>query len=300
MAQQAAQLPAAGEIFLDHVGWYVPDLYAAGQTFARLGFGLTPTALHGDRDPRSGALIRQGSANRLAVLERGYLEFLGAVPGSDTAVARHLRDEMARYVGVHLTAFAVSDAAAEVTRLEEAGFELQPLVNLRREVEGADGNPAEAAFTVLRAAFGSIPEGRMQTLTHHTPEHVWQERFMTAENAVSGLAGVVYAVEDPAQSAARLSAFTGRPATGDDPGETVALDRGWLKFYRPGDLSEFCGLRSIHPPAVAAIGLTSSDLAQTRGFLSAQGVGLLRDEPDRLVIGPEDAAGCALIVEPTG
>lgn len=298
MAQQAAQLPAAGEIFLDHVGWYVPDLDAVGRTFSRLGFRLTPTALHGDRDPQSGALIPQGSANRLAVLERGYLEFLGAVPGTDTPVSHHLRDEMARYIGVHLTAFTVPDAAAEEARLAALGFELQPLVNLRRGVEAADGSQAEAAFTVLRAAFGSIPEGRMQTLTHHTPEHVWQDRFITAENAVAGLAGVIYAVDDPAESAARLSAFTARPATGEGSGKVIALDRGWLRFCRPRDLTDMFGLRGIRPPAVAGIGVTSRDLAQTRSFLSAQGLGFLRDEPERLVIGPEDAAGCALIVEP--
>lgn len=109
----------------------------------------------------------------------------------------------------------------------------------------------------------------------------------------------VYAAHDPAESAQRLAAFTERPASSHGPGEVVALNRGWLAFYRPGDLADLFGVKGFQTPAVARIGLTSRDLAQTRDFLIGKGVGLLRDEPERLVVAPQDAAACALIVEPT-
>jgi catechol 2,3-dioxygenase-like lactoylglutathione lyase family enzyme len=297
MADENKQLPARGEIFLDHVGWYVPDLDQAASIFGRLGFPLTPYSLHGDRDPETGEVIPQGSANRLAVLERGYLEFLTDVADTDTPVSAHLRDEMDRHIGVHLTAFSVANADAEADRLGAEGFSLQPVVHLRRSIEGADGTEVEAGFTVLRAAFGSIPEGRMQTLTHHTPEHVWQDRYIGRDNGIIGLSEVVFAVTDPADSAARIGKFTARQVAAMDPGVAVALDRGRLTFMEPGQARQYLGTDSLPAaPAAVAVRLVSHDLSRTRDFLRAQGVPLAIDAPDRLVIGPDEALGCALIV----
>ena len=76
MPANTRQTPDAGQIFLDHVGWFVPDMDAAARAFEKLGFGLTPFSIHGDRDPATGALRPLGTANRLVMLERGYLEIL--------------------------------------------------------------------------------------------------------------------------------------------------------------------------------------------------------------------------------
>jgi len=293
------QVPAPGEVFLDHVGWMVPDIDAAARAFARLGFPLTPYSLHGNRDPASGRVVPQGSANRLAVLERGYLEILTPVAGADSPVARHLRDSIARYVGVHLVAFTVADAEAEARRLAAAGFDLQPTVNLRRTAEGADGTEVEVAFTVIRAAFGSIPEGRIQTLTHLTPEHVWQPRYVARDNGLVALAEALFAVPDPLESAQRLACFTGRPAAATADGAAVALDRGRLSFLTPDGVAGRCaGLVAPPPPSIAALGFVSRDLAATRAWLTAHGVRLLADQPARLVVDPGEAMGAALIVEP--
>lgn len=299
MTERARQLPASGEIFLDHVGWYVPHLDDVARSFGRLGFPLTPSSIHGDRDPETGAIIPQGSANRLAVLERGYLEFLSDVEGTETPVGNHLRREMDRYVGVHLIAFSVSDAVGEADRLAGDGFRLQPTVNLRRTIEGADGADVEVAFTVVRAAFGSIPEGRIQTLTHHSPEHVWQRRYMARENGIVGLAEVVFSVADPVASAGRLAKFTGRSAIETETGMSVPLDRGKLTFFEPKDVPRKLGIQAMpEAPATVAIGLISHDLGKTREFMRAQGVHLAVDEPNRLIVEPDEALGSALIVYP--
>ena len=53
-----------------------------------------------------------------------------------------------------------------------------PLVNMRRPVATDDGEE-EARFTIARIAPGSMPEGRMQFLTHYTEHLVWPEPFST-------------------------------------------------------------------------------------------------------------------------
>ncbi len=301
MVAAGRQLPDRGEIYLDHVGWMVPDMDAATRAFTRLGFALTPYSLHGNQDPETGRMVQQGSANRLAMLERGYLEILTPVAGADTAMARHLKDSMGRYVGVHLIAFAVAEAEAAAGRLASAGFRLQPRVNLRRTIEAADGSQVQVAFTVVRARFGSIPEGRLQVLTHLTPEHMWQARYIARDNAIAGLCEVVLAVPDPAASAGRLARFTGRGARQTDGGSTISLDRGRLTFSTPEAIARrYGGLRSppVPGPAMAALGLVSRDLDRTRGFLLGRGVGLLTDQPECLIVDPQDAMGAALVIEP--
>ena len=118
------QVPKQGEIFLDHVGWFVNDIDAASITFEHLGFPLTPYSVHGDVDPNTGKQRLVGSANRLAMLKTGYLEILTPLKEADTPVSRHMHDCLSRHIGVHLAAFTVADAQEEASRQREAGFQI--------------------------------------------------------------------------------------------------------------------------------------------------------------------------------
>ena len=208
---EVRQQPEGDEIFLDHIGWFVPDMDAASRALERLGFILTPYSVHGDRDPVTGALRPVGTANRLIMLEQGYLEILTPVGDVDTPVARHMRATLAaRGAGVHLIALTVADAARKAAALAASGFTLQPTVNLRRTLEAANGDNAEVAFTVIRPAFEQFPECRMQVLTHHTPEHMWQARYMAQPNGIVGLDGVALEVPDVAETSARIAKVAGK------------------------------------------------------------------------------------------
>ena len=45
------QLPAGGDIFLDHIAHFVPDKDAARKALARLGFAPTPFSIQTNREP---------------------------------------------------------------------------------------------------------------------------------------------------------------------------------------------------------------------------------------------------------
>lgn len=291
------QVPDDGEIFLDHVGWMLPDMDEAAMAFERMGFPLTPLAIHKDRHPETGEPVLVGSANRLAILPLGYLEFLTPVEGADTVVSRHMQGAIARHVGVHLIAFTVSDAERYGETLVERGFELHPTVHLRRMVEGENGEEVEAAFTVIRAKLGSIPEGRLQVLTHLTPEHVWQNRLLPKENGLLGLAEAVFAVDNPLESAARLERFTGREPVEADGEVVIPLSRGQLRFLTPDAAGALVGGLVPAPPSVAAVGLVSSDLGKTRAFLDGAGFSVAAGQ-DRLLIRPDEACGVHFIIYP--
>ena len=71
-----------------------------------------------------------------------------------------------------------------------------------------------------------MPEGRIQMLTHHTEETVWQPRWLTHPNSAIGLIDVVIAVADVEEAAQRFARFTGGAVTRTPGGAVLRLDRG--------------------------------------------------------------------------
>ena len=216
------QLPTNEEIFLDHLGHFVPDPEAATRALIRAGFAPTPASVGVNPDASP-----TGTGNVTAMLRRGYIEVLFKT--ADTALGQEFDSALARHAGVHLAAFAVSDAAKAHRRLSETGFAVRPLVQFARPVETGSG-PATAAFTVARVERGVMPEGRIQILTHRTEHVVWQPRWLVHPNGALGLASVVFAVADPEEAAQRFARFTDRPATARQCGYTIALDRGRVEI----------------------------------------------------------------------
>jgi hypothetical protein len=302
LAVTRGQLPEPGEVFLDHVAWFVPGMAAAEQCFDRLGFTLTPFTPQSNTGPDGP--IAAGTGNRCAMLEAGYLEILTSVPGCETELSRQLGAALGRYTGIHLVAFATADAEAEGRQLQAQGFDPLPAVHLRRPVKGAGqgaGQDAEAAFTVLRLAPGAMAEGRIQFLTHHTPDLVWQRRFIAAGNFVTGLTGVVIAADDMAEAARRYGDFTGRAPDIAGDNAVIALDRGCLIFAG----LERCralvpGIAIPAMPFIAAVMLESRDVAATRDFLKGRGVDAQELAAGAMAVPADEAMGASLVIHPPG
>jgi hypothetical protein len=294
------QLPQAGEVSLDHVAWFAPETEAEGRAFERLGFVLTPYVQH-RAATADGGLELSGTANRCAMLQRGYLEILSPVQGSGTALANQLRAGLARYPGVHLVAFGIADAEAERSRLFGEGFDPRPVVSLRRRVAVDGGGEADAEFSVVRTAPEVMPEGRIQFLVHQTPHLVWQPRYLAHENAIEALTGVLVAVADVAEAAGRYARFTGRRAEALGEGcAVIALDRGRIAFAPWNAARHDRRTAPAAPPFMAAVALQSSDLDATRSFMASRRVRLVTEGASYLVVHPDDAAGTALVIHAQG
>jgi hypothetical protein len=216
------RLPAGDEIFLVHVGHFVRDAAAARDALERCGFAPTPVSIQVNTD-QAGGVHPTGTGNITVMLPHGYAEILFKT--SDTALSRELDVALERHAGLHLAAFAVADAETAHRRLAENGFRVRDLVRMQRPVETATG-AGTAAFTIARVEPGAMPEGRIQMLTHHTEETVWQERWLSHANSVLGLIDVVIAVADVGEAAQRFARFTGRAVTPTPGGALLRLDRG--------------------------------------------------------------------------
>ena len=263
-------LPAPGEVVLDHVGLFVPDLARAAEAFARLGFALTPFSPQRHRLAQGQPLVPAGTANRLAMLREGYIELL--TPLADTAVARQLRQAIGRYAGLHLIAFGSADAGAAEAHLAGQGLAPQPVIDLERTVATPAGE-GTARFSVVRVPPGTMAEGRVQYCQLHTPELVWQGRWLAQPNRARALTDLLLCVADPAAAAARYGRFVDRQPRAIATGYLLQLDRGRLVFTDPPGLARLLpGTAVPAPPFMAALAVTSDDLAATRQVLDGNGI----------------------------
>jgi hypothetical protein len=220
------QLPVGEEIFLDHVGHFVTDPDAAAEALVRAGFTVTPRSVQVGPNNEGGVRLT-GTGNVTSMFRRGYVEVLYKT--ADTALGLELDAAVARYPGIHLAAFAVGDAAVAHQRLEASGFSMRPLADMERPVLTEHG-PDIAKFSVARLVPGQMAEGRIQILTHHTEEAVWQPRWLSHPNGAFGLVDVMIVTENIDETASRFSRFLGRPAIRNAVGKAICLDRGSVQF----------------------------------------------------------------------
>ena len=276
------QRPAPGELYLDHVAHFVPDLGAAARIAELLGFKVTPESAHRAQGAPA------GTSNRTIMLEEGYIEILA--PTLDTPHARRTRDYMARYEGIHLACFGSPAAEAEHRRLAEHGFEPEPLVSLERTLEGGE----KVRFKVVYVPPGKMPEGRVQYVEQLTPEAIWTKANLAHANGVTALKAIYVVADDPAQTAARWARFTGLLPMPE--GALVRLDcaRGGVLV---GTRQE---LRRVLGAAPAAPGLAGYGLAcrHPEGFAarcSRLGFAVYRSSAGHAVSLPASLGGVWLI-----
>jgi hypothetical protein len=165
-----------------------------------------------------------------------------------------MRKSMKRYRGVHLVCFGTPAAEEEHARLERHGFAPQPLVHLERKVE--DGMTVR--FSVVRAAPGKMPEGRVQYVQHLVPEAIWRPAHLRHRNGVLGLSAAYVVAADPARAAARWARFMGGLPRRE--GKLVALptDRGKVLVGTRPQLHALLGA-APRSPGIAGYALACRD-----------------------------------------
>ena len=159
---------------------------------------------------------------------RGYMEVLFKT--ADTPLGRELEAALARYSGVHLAAFAVADAAGHRRLATPASASARDLCNARSAPRPA---PAPRRFTSRGSSRARWPKGRIQMLTHHTEDAVWQTRWLASEWRRSALRPGRSRSRPIRRSGGALCALH-RPARGRLVArQEPRLDRGRVDFVTP-------------------------------------------------------------------
>lgn len=288
------QLPVEiGEIFLDHVGHFVPDHEAAAAALEALGFSPTAWTVQTNPDPQGGPPTLTGTGNRCVMFRSGYLEVLAKT--ADTPLARQFDQAMARHVGLHLIAFATRDAVNERARLSGCGFAVQPLVDLRRTVSDGAGGETELAFSVARVVPGAMEEGRIQFLTHHTEQAMWQPQMLDHPNGAQSLSDQIVVVEDLDDAASRWGRFLDRRATPVACGRLFQLERGRLVLCDPDHAAAAAPGPRPAPPFMAAYGIGVPDLAPVRACLERSGLAPAEEAEGRITVSFPEPLGVGAV-----
>jgi len=182
------------------------------------------------------------------MLEQGYLELLA--PTHDTPNAQRVRERMKRFVGVHLCCFGTPAAEAEHQRLAAHGFEPEPVVQLRRQIDTGEW----VAFAVVYVPPAKMPEGRVQYCEHLTPAQVWREGYVNP----FALRAVYVVADEPEEAAVRWGRFGGLLPRLEDGFVRLDTARGRVLIGTRGQVKS--RLREAPPaPAIAGYALGCSD-----------------------------------------
>lgn len=293
----ASQPPSPGKLNIDHVAHFVPHIDAASAALEQAGFTLTPFSEQSHRLEPGGPLTPAGAGNRCVMLREGYLEFL--TPTGDTAIAQQLRNAIQRYTGLHLIALGTVAPDADHARLAKNGFSPLPPVALQREIGTAEGS-GTARFTVVRVPPGTMAEGRIQYCQQHTPELLWQARWLEHRNHARSLAAVIICVADPQEAAQRYARYTGLLAQVSATQWRIDTQRGALLFLTPATVEKHFGITAPALPWIAGYVLTSDNLLATRDALNTAQCDVREVEPGRLLLRWSGSVGGFILFQQHG
>lgn len=272
---------------LDHVGIAGHDLATLAATYEGLGFTLSPFAQH--HAPGADGMVRPiGTGNRCAMLRQGYLELIAVV---DPALPSNTLDRfLARYEGLHILAFGIDDAEAELVRLRDGGVAIPGIAWLERPVDTPEGTRT-ARFA--RLPLPEAPEGRIQLIRHLTPELLWQPGLLDHRNRAVSLDEAILAVADPDEVAGRFARLTGGAATATKGGVVVVLPQGRLRIVTAEAAARHIpGLAVPCLPFIAGLVIGTDDGAAA---ISAIATGRGRRTERGFLVPADAACGAAIL-----
>ena len=269
---------------IDHVVILTRDLDGARDTYARLGFTLTPRGFH-----------TLGSQNHCIMFERDYIELL-AVPKPHPAM-QYFTDFLVRGEGLAAIALACDDANAAHAELRTAGIEADPPLDFSRPVERPDGTH-DASFRIVQLPVTQTPGCRAFLCQHFTREVVWcaeDQRHALGATEIAAL-GVI-ADEPHAAAASYAGIFDTKPLpiqegllvqTGSAP---IALGSRWKLGHRLHGV----GLPFRRRPLVAALFIRVRDRDQAARQIRRGGFTPVPLADGSCAVSAEDACGVALV-----
>ncbi|MEA2929887.1 MAG: hypothetical protein QOG38_2315 [Hyphomicrobiales bacterium] len=271
----------------------VHDLDAAGECYRRLGFTVGARNRH-----------PWGTHNRIVQFPGVFIELLtvGApsliAPAAPRAFSFGVfaRDFLARQQGLAMLVLEGKGAKADAEAFRAAGIGDFDLFDFEREGKRPDGTSVKVAFSLAFAADPKAPETGFFTCQQHHPENFWNPAFQSHPNTVSGVAGVVFVAENPADHHVFFKAFAEvSDLTSTSSGITLQTPRGEIQVMDPAAFRLHYG---TEPPDVsrglrlAALRLSVREMETARSCLGGAAA-----RHGMLVVGPQAAFGATLIFE---
>jgi catechol 2,3-dioxygenase-like lactoylglutathione lyase family enzyme len=280
---------------IDHLVLCVRDLDAARAFYRRLGFTLTPKALH-----------PWGTGNSLAQFRGSFLEILAVAEPAKIAPPEpggfsfgwFNASFLEKREGFSMLVLQTQDARADSRAFQAAGLDAYPPFYFERQAKLPDGTQAMVAFTTAFVADPRMPEAGFFTCQQHSPQHFWRPEYQKHANGALGVTEAMMRAPDPLAFAEFFAGLQDKDAVRPSPGRLdVAMGDGRLTVLDPRGIAarfpgmEFAGAKD--GPVFVGYRVKVADLAAAGALLKKNGVAHRR-VGDALVVGPREAFGAAV------
>ena len=280
---------------IDHLVLCVLDLEAARGFYRRLGFTLTPPALH-----------PWGTGNSLAQMQGSFLEILAVVDKAKIAPPKPGEFGFGRFnanflenrEGFSMLVLQTGDARADRQAFARAGLDTYPVFDFERKAKQPDGSEARVAFSLAFATHKGMPQAAFFTCQQHSPQYFWKPEYQTHANGAVNVTEVVMRAPDPLAFAPFFAGLQGKDAvrTGKNRLD-VQLGKGSLTLLDPAGIAarypgmEFAG--ATDSPVFVGYRVAVADPGAVEALLEKNGIAARRIG-DALTIDPRDAHGAAI------
>jgi hypothetical protein len=278
---------------LDHLVLAVHDLAAAQESYARLGFTLTPKALH-----------PFGTANSLVQLQGNFLELLMVAdrnlikpPASGNfSFAQFNEMFLKSREGMSMLVFASDDARRDQAAFAASGLETYAPFDFSRLAKQPDGSEVTVGFSLAFVTDQRMPEAAFFTCQQHAPQYFWKAEYQQHRNTAQAVAEIVMVAAEPASLAEHFQKLQPDGAVARaGTGLGVTTSRGGITVLDPDAYAARFGEKPPGPatPHFAAYRITVRDLAVAETVLRDAAVPYRR-RSGSLMIGSGDNFGTAL------
>lgn len=281
---------------IDHLMVSVADTERTGETFARMGFTMTP---------KSGL---PGMSNRLICFAPpaddrcNFIEFLSL---EDPALAPKIMSDILLPAERPVSMVMVSGDVATCARdLAAKGLEVAAPWALKRDWTLPSGEVISPQFVVAIPTIGQAPV-YWNVVEYVTPEHYRRREFLGHRNSARRFAAVLAVAADPASVADHYRHYwNARIADDGEGGCRIALDNVWLSVMTPAAAAARYPEAAL-PAESAAARLTGfvvevADMATLRDCLEAGGFMRHEDGQGGLWVSPAEAHGAVVHFVPEG
>lgn len=216
---------------IDHLVVCVHDLDAARACYARLGFSLTPLALH-----------PFGTANSLIQLHGNFIEILavadaGAIAAPEPghfSFAHHNKTFLEVGEGGSMLVFEGHDARADQAEFRLKRLDTYEPFDFSRTARLPDGEEVTVGFSLAFVTHAEMPRAAFFTCQQHAPQHFWKPEYQVHGNTARVVRAVVMVAAEPRRYAEFFAALQGTGSVRETAaGLQVATARGEIRVVTP-------------------------------------------------------------------
>lgn len=280
---------------IDHLVIASRDLAAAADLYRRLGFQVGARNRH-----------PWGTENHIVQFDGCFLELIGLgegfeAPGPVTGeysfagfVARFLE----RHEGLAMLALRSDDAEADRREFAARGFGDFPRFDFARKAKRPGGETVDVAFSLAFANSEALPDTGFFVCQQRFPENFWSHAAQIHPNGATGIAGLAFAHEAPADAARFLAQFLASGARTAGQGFEIDAEGATIEVAPRSALGERYGELAMGPngPQLALLRVGVNDLDKVSAVLANAALPLTKSG-HALVASSVDALGAAIVFE---